>query len=84
MVNRESPIQHYEFRILGADSRAGSILCAIDINGFSAIRRAQSLFEPGQGVEVRHGMTCTFARNHRPAGPVFRLSGERLKPFAAD
>jgi hypothetical protein len=77
-------MQRYEFRILGADNGAKSILSAIHIDDFAAIRRAQSLLAPGQGVEVWRGVTCIFLRNHRPGRPAFTLSGERLKPFAAD
>jgi hypothetical protein len=77
-------MRRYQFRILGSDNRAKSVLSAIHINDFAAIRRAQSLLEPGQGVEVWRGMTCIFARNHRPARPAFTLSGARLKPSAAD
>lgn len=77
-------MRRYEFRILGADNRAKSVLSAIHINDFAAIRRAQSLLEPGQGVEVWRGMTCIFTRNHRPARPAFTLSGAQFKPSAAD
>jgi len=67
-------MQRYEIRILGADNRAESIVSAIQINDFAAIRRAQSLLEPGQGVEVWRDMTCIFARNHRTVRPAYKLT----------
>ena len=67
-------MQRYEIRILGADNRAESVVSAIQINDFAAIRRAQSLLEPGQGVEVWRGMTCIFARSHRAVRPAYKLT----------
>jgi hypothetical protein len=48
VATAEIQMQRYEFRILGADNRAKSVLRAIHINDFAAIRRAQSLPDPAR------------------------------------
>lgn len=66
-------MQRYEFRILDANNRTESVVSAIQINDFAAIRRAQSLLGPGQGVEVWRDMACIFARNQRIVRPAYML-----------
>jgi hypothetical protein len=57
---RESSLNAYEIRILKSRSRTPEILACFQASDHAAIRRAISLIEKGDGVEVWRGMDCVF------------------------
>ena len=57
---RELSLDAYEIRILKRRSRTPEILACFQASDHAAIRRAKSLIEEGDGVEVWRGLDCVF------------------------
>ena len=51
----------YEIRIMKKQSRTPVIYACAQASDHAAIRRAKSLIEDGDGVEVWRGLDCVFA-----------------------
>ena len=51
----------YEIRIVKKQSRTPMIYACSQTSDHAAIRRAKSLIEEGDGVEVWRGLDCVFA-----------------------
>lgn len=51
----------YEIRIVKKQSRTPVIYACAQASDHAAIRRAKSLIEDGDGVEVWRGLDCVFA-----------------------
>ena len=56
----------YEIRILKRRSRKPMIHACIQASDHAAIRRAKSLIEEGDGVEVWRGLDCVFVQDMPP------------------
>lgn len=58
----------YEIRIVKKKSKAPVIYACSHVSDHAAIRRAQSLVEDGDMVEVWRGLDCVYIRGERTAG----------------
>lgn len=54
-------MKEYELKVFG-DGKPAVILSVRLGSDFAAVRRAVSLCQDGQGIEVWRGMDCIFAR----------------------
>ena len=59
--SREFSLDAYEIRIMKKQSRTPMIYACSQTSDHAAIRRAKSLIEQGDGVEVWRGLDCVFA-----------------------
>ena len=63
----ESPVlDAYEIRIVKKASKAPVIYACSHVSDHAAIRRAQSLVEDGDLVEVWRGLDCVYSRGMPP------------------
>jgi hypothetical protein len=60
-VSREFSLDAYEIRILKKQNRFPVIYSCSQASDHAAIRRAKSLIEQGDSVEVWRGLDCVFA-----------------------
>jgi hypothetical protein len=58
----------YEIRIVKKQAKAPMIYACSLVSDHAAIRRAQSLIEDGDVVEVWRGLDCVYSRGIRTAG----------------
>lgn len=58
----------YEIRIVKKEGKAPVIYACSHVSDHAAIRRAQSLVEDGDLVEVWRGLDCVYARGQGTAG----------------
>jgi hypothetical protein len=58
--SREFSLDAYEIRITKKQSRTPMIYACSQASDHAAIRRAKSLIEQGDGVEVWRGLDCVF------------------------
>ena len=58
-------MQQYEIRVLRHDTRP-LVISSRFLGDFHAIRRAQAMAEPDEGVEVWRGMKCLYRREVLP------------------
>ena len=66
----EQHLEAYEIRIVRKESKAPVIYACQHVSDHAAIRRAQSLVEEGDLVEVWRGLDCVYVRpgSHSPVG----------------
>jgi hypothetical protein len=57
----------YEIRIVKKQAKAPMIYACSLVSDHAAIRRAQSLVEDGDMVEVWRGLDCVYSRGRPPA-----------------
>ena len=69
----------YQIRIVTGACRTSHIFATTLPSDFAAIRRAQALARPGQGIEVWRGTECIYANHGEPA--ITRL---RAVPVAVE
>jgi hypothetical protein len=60
-ISREFSLDAYEIRIIKKQSRFPVIYSCSQTSDHAAVRRAKSLLEEGDGVEVWRGLDCVFA-----------------------
>ena len=65
-ISREFSLDAYEIRIIKKQSRFHVIYACSQASDHAAIRRAKSLIEEGDGVEVWRGLDCVFALSEAP------------------
>ena len=73
-------MRDYQIRILMRDSRTSQVLVHMLPSDFAAIRRAHSLIQPGQGVEVWRDGDCIYAHYHHAPGTRSFAGAERSAP----
>ncbi len=56
----------YEIRIMRKESRVPVVHACSQVNDHAAIRRAKSLIEEGDGVEVWRGLECVYVQGAAP------------------
>ena len=62
---RSRALDAYEIRIVKKEGKAPVIYACSHVSDHAAIRRAQSLVEEGDLVEVWRGIDCVYSRGQR-------------------
>ena len=65
-ARRSRAVDAYEIRIVKKQAKAPVIYACSHISDHAAIRRAQSLVEDGDVVEVWRGLECVYSRGMPP------------------
>lgn len=62
------PLDAYEIRIVKKEGKGPVIYACSHVSDHAAIRRAQSLVEDGDLVEVWRGLDCVYSRGQGTTG----------------
>ena len=67
-TSKERPLDAYEIRIVKKRGKGPVIYACSHVSDHAAIRRAQSLIEDGDLVEVWRGLDCVYSRGESHQG----------------